>query len=110
MNTNVEYFNECRDLYSYKEIGTKLKTNNQNGITSAHLADRGNYTKYPDRMATHRQKELFVNCQKCGRGHCTDAWAPHGYSSIYDRVVVTSHKDPNTWFMEQLYYCRDNCQ
>ena len=110
---NTEYFAQCRDAHSYEALANRLRNWTDDSaapVAAGHLANRGNYSAYPDRMVTHQKKELFLRCARCNRGHCTDAWAPVGYCTVYDRVRVTEHRHPETWFIEQRVYCLDtNC-
>lgn len=110
---NFLYFQQCRDLESYEALGKQMgQWPEMRGMSLTHLGNRGQYDRYPERMATHAKnkhdKPLFVQCHQCGRRYCTDAWLPFGYATVYSYVRLGgegSHRNPYKYFCVDMTQC-----
>lgn len=109
---NALYLDQCRDQDSYKQLNQWMpRWTVMKGMSPVHLRNRGQYELYPQRMVSFGNdkhgRPVFLRCAQCSRQHCTDAWLPFSYSSVWDRVRMSgdgSHNNP------YLYWCRDVSQ
>jgi hypothetical protein len=109
LQDHKDYADRCRDPQSYRALGDAMQHWQSYPLMSRkHLAARGNYSLYPDRLVSFPQERsgepVFVPCANCARPHCSDAWLPFGYCSLWDRVTMVGDGSPERPY---LYYCRD---
>lgn len=91
------YMEQCVDEKTYDDAGLQLRHQAENyGLSWEHLAKRGRYTEYSERV-THPEDERFICCHACCKQFCTDPWQPFSYSSAWNRILWVRN--------EKVYHC-----